>query len=174
MIDQLRPACAPSSVSSSNRMRSSCCGTPHSLSWYGSIHSSFAQVQRWTEPASVAADGMQQLLLLTQDIAAGAFDTVQRHAVPIHRRHRPRDGYTHSRNSTSGDLDFLLGGQVSRLYARGHGSIAPRQRDRCIDAYTRLAALHRRHDRFVLLIPAQHLHISAAIGDGPPFEFHDV
>src|ERR1700704_2074051 len=34
MVSQDRPACAPSSTRNSKSVRSSCCGTPHSSSWY--------------------------------------------------------------------------------------------------------------------------------------------
>src|SRR5262245_53272686 len=34
MVDQLKPACAPSRSRNSNSLRSSCAGTPHSSSWY--------------------------------------------------------------------------------------------------------------------------------------------
>src|SRR5579864_4920233 len=39
-MDQLSPACAPSSTRNSKCLGSSCTGTPHSRSWYWSISGS--------------------------------------------------------------------------------------------------------------------------------------
>ena len=46
MVDQLSPAWAPSRTRNSKRMRSSCCGTPHSRSWYWIIRGVVAHGQR--------------------------------------------------------------------------------------------------------------------------------
>src|ERR1700682_1431695 len=50
MVDQLRPACAPSRIRNSNSARSSCRGTPHSRSWYWIERSSRAQAPRIKRP----------------------------------------------------------------------------------------------------------------------------
>src|SRR5262245_30968139 len=52
IVRQLSPACAPSSTRNSNRVRSSCAGTPHSSSWYATSSGSLpAQPQRVTGTA---------------------------------------------------------------------------------------------------------------------------
>src|SRR6185312_5710634 len=51
IVIQLNPACAASRISISNKCRSSCTGTPHSLSWYSMYRSPLAQEQRVLESA---------------------------------------------------------------------------------------------------------------------------
>src|SRR5690242_9553591 len=53
MVSHDRPAWAPSRIRNSKRTRSSCTGTPHSVSWYATDRSDFAHRHRGM-PASVA------------------------------------------------------------------------------------------------------------------------